>query len=439
MAMSTAVNLQPEPADILACTISRDVQNFDLLIDDMEHELGESWGDLSFDEARAYLAQPDAAALEFVAIAVNAQDEGDLTRITDIIRAAKERLIKVILIADQITPASLRQLLRLGADDFVPYPLPDGALKEAIERVRKPAPALAAPALAAPAPAAPATVTHLHAVPTEAAAQPPSFKAKGDRNGVVLPVHGLAGGSGASTFAVNLAWELATITKTDAPRVCLLDFDFQYGSVATYLDLPRKESVFELLSDTGAADSDTFLAAMLTYNEKLHVLTAPADMLPLDIVHPEDIGRIIDMAQTNFDFVVIDMPKTIVAWTETVLARAHVYFATMDLDLRSAQNVLRLVRALKAETLPHEKLRYVLNRAPKFTDLSGKARVKRMAESLDIKLEVQVPDGGAQVTQANDHGQPLAETAAKNPLRREIQKIAKSIYDLNKAVETGKK
>jgi hypothetical protein len=24
------------------------------------------------------------------------------------------------------------------------------------------------------------------------------------------------------------------------------------------------------------------------------------------------------MAQTNFDFVIIDMPKTIVAWTETV-------------------------------------------------------------------------------------------------------------------------
>lgn len=427
--MSMAVNLQPEPASIVACTISRDVQNFDLLIDDMELELGESWGDLSFDEAREYLTQPDAATLEFVAIAVNAEDEGDLTRITDIIRAAKEKHIKVVLIADQISPAGLHQLLRLGADDFVPYPLPDGALKDAIERIRKPAPVAAAPA----------TVTHLHAVPTEPAVHAPTFKAKGDRNGVVLPVHGLAGGSGASTFAVNLAWELATVTKTDAPRVCLLDFDFQYGSVATYLDLPRKDAVFELLSDTGAADSDTFLGAMLTYNDKLHVLTAPADMLPLDIVASEDIARIIDMAQSNFDFVVIDMPKTIVVWTETVLTRAHVYFATMDLDLRSAQNVLRLVRALKAETLPHEKLRYVLNRAPKFTDLSGKSRVKRMAESLDIKLEVQVPDGGAAVTQANDHGQPLAETAPKNPLRREIQKIAKSIYDLNKAVETGKK
>ena len=419
--MTSVANLAPDPAPIVACTISRDVQNFDLLIDDMELELGESWGDLSFEDALVFLGQPDAATLEFVALAVTGEDETDLPRITGIIRQAKSRSIKVILIADQVSPVALHQLLRLGADDFVPYPLPEGALHDAIERLRKPAPAAA--------PAAPPG-------PTENAR--PAFKATGDRDGVVLPVHGLAGGAGASTFATNLAWELACVDKTP-PRVCLIDFDFQYGSAATYLDLPRKDAVFELLSDTGSADSDVLLQAMLTFNDKLHVLTAPADMLPLDIVSPDDIARIIDMARANFDFVVIDMPKTIVSWTETVLTRAHVYFALMELDLRSAQNVLRLVRALKAEGLPHEKLRYVLNRAPKFTDLSAKSRVKRMAESLDIHIEVQLPDGGAQVTQANDHGLPLSESAAKNVLRREIQKLAKSLFDLNKAVESGKR
>ncbi|MFC3181084.1 AAA family ATPase [Cypionkella sinensis] len=432
--MTSVANLQPDPAPILACTISRDVQNFDLLIDDMENELGEAWGDLSFEDALIFLGQDESATLEFVAIAVDAEDEVDLSRITEIIRTAKAKSIKVILIADQVGPAALHQLLRLGAEDFVPYPLPDGALHEAIERIRTAKTVEEAPApAAAPAPAPAAVISD-----EPHAEKGPAFKAKGDRDAVVLPVHGLAGGCGASTFAANLAWELATLSKTDAPRVCLIDFDFQYGSAATYLDLPRKEAVFDLLTDTAHADSDAMLAAMLTFNDKLHVLTAPSDMLPLDIVSPEDIGRIIDMARANFDFVVIDMPRTIVAWTETVLSRAHVYFALMELDLRSAQNVLRLVRALKAEGLPHEKLRYVLNRAPKFTDLSAKSRVKRMAESLDITIEVQLPDGGAQITQANDHGLPLSENAGKNPLRKEIQKLAKSLFDLNKAVETGR-
>jgi pilus assembly protein CpaE len=424
--MTNLATLQPEPAPILACTISRDVQNFEMLIDEMEDALGENWGDLSFDHALSFLEQPEAATLRFVALAVNAADETDLALISDILRCAKSKAIRAILVVDQLGPVALHQLLRLGAEEFVPYPLPQGMLQEVIARLQSPAPAPSAAA-----------------APVHAAAPPPpetgaSFKAKGDRNAVVLPVHGLAGGCGASNFAVNLAWELACVEKAEPLRVCLLDLDFQYGAVATYLDLPRKEAVFELLSDVANADSDSLVAAMQTFKDRLHVLTAPADMLPLDIVSAEDITRLLDMARANFDYVVIDMPKTIVAWTETVLGAAHVYFALMDLDLRSAQNVLRLNRALKAEGLAHEKLRFVLNRAPKFTDLSGKSRVKRMAESLDISIEAQLPDGGSQISQANDHGLPLAETAAKNPLRKDIAKLAKTLVDLNKIAEQAK-
>jgi pilus assembly protein CpaE len=416
---ATVAALQPESMPIVACTISRDVRNFDLLIEEMEAELGETWGDISFDDALRFFEQPDARTLEFVAIAVDDDDEADLARIAGIVTAARERGIKVILIADRITPAALHQLLKLGAEDFVPYPLPEGALRDAIARLRKPAPP-------------PKTEE-----PTEEVARP-TFKARGDRDGVVLPVHGLGGGTGATTFAVNLAWELATVHKQDAPRVCLIDLDLQFGSVATYLDLPRRETIFEALSDTAGLDSDAFVQAMVTFNEKLHVFTAPADMLPLDFVTPEDIGRIVAMAQANFDYVVIDMPKTIVSWTETVLSAAHVYFALIELDMRCAQNTLRLVRALKAEDLPHEKLRFALNRAPGFADLAGKARAKRLAESLSIDIEIFLPDGQRAVTQANDHGLPLAEAAARNPLRREVQKLAKAIHDLNRAVEAGR-
>jgi pilus assembly protein CpaE len=188
-----------------------------------------------------------------------------------------------------------------------------------------------------------------------------------------------------------------------------------------------------MLSDTEMLDQESFMQAMLTYNERLQVLTAPADMLPLDLVSAEDIDRVVNFARTNFDYVVIDMPSTVVQWTETVLQHAHVYFATLELDMRSAQNTLRMIRALKSEDLPFSKLRYVLNRAPKFTDLTGKARVKRLAESLDITIELQLPDGGKPIVQAGDHGVPLADTATKNPLRKEIQKLAASVHELNKS------
>ena len=403
----SSVMPQPQTAPIVACTISRDVQNFDLLIEDMETVLGESWSDLGFGEVLAFLRQPESDAMEFFALAMDKEDEDNLVLMSEIITHAKERNIKVILIAEDVTPASLHSLLRNGADEFVPYPLPEGELAQAIERIRAP---------------------EIPVVTQQAA---PILQSGSQKNGAVLAVHGLAGGTGATTLAVNLAWELATVAGDTSPSVCLLDFDLQFGAVSTFLDLPRRDVVYEMLSDTESMDEESFAQSLLTYQDKMDVLTAPADMLPLDLISPEDIGRVIAMARSHFDYVVIDMPSTLVQWSETVLQEAHVYFATLELDMRSAQNTLRFKRALQSEELPVEKLRYAVNRAPKFTDLSGKTRIKRMSENLDISIELQLPDGGKPVSQGGDHGLPLAMTAPKNPLRKEIAKLAASIHQLN--------
>ncbi|MXQ08738.1 AAA family ATPase [Alphaproteobacteria bacterium GH1-50] len=416
--MTTNAALQDEPAPLMACTISRDVQNFELLIEDMEAECGEGWGDLSFEDASLFLSQPDAEGMEFVALAIDQEDEENLDTLIDLVKMARERDIRVLVIAEEVSPIALHKLLQVGAEEFVPYPLPDGALHDALDRMRRAA-----------------LRRDDSDLPEEMRTK---IKATGDKNGVVLAVQGLAGGTGSTTFAVNMAWELANVEEDgETPRVCLIDLDLQFGAIATYLDLPRREAVFELLQDTASMDSDSFLQALLTFNEKLQVLTAPGELIPLDLISAEDVERVLEVARTNFDYVVIDMPQCVVQWTETVLNAAHVYFALTELDMRSAQNTLRLIRALKSEDLPYNKMRYVLNRAPKFTDLSGKSRVKRMAESLDIKIEVLMPDGGKQVVQSNDHGVPLSEVAGKNPLRKEMQKLAHSIHESNMSVAEG--
>ena len=406
--MSSA-NISPTHATaIRACTVTRDVQNFDLLIEDMELELGDAWGDLTFAGALKYFDQPDARALEFIAVAIDDDDSGNMAMIEAVIQRATSMNIRVLLIAEELGPIVLHRLLRLGATDFVPYPLPEGALHDAIQRLRQPAVDLAA------------------------AANQARTAVRGNQpQGVVYAVQPLAGGSGATSFAVNLAWEIANAGKT-APSVCLIDLDLQTGSVATYLDLARTEKVYELLSNTAVMDRDFFMNTLQTFNAKLKVLTAAADMLPLDLITPDDIERVIGMARANFDIVIIDMPGTVVQWTETVLNEVEACYAMMELDMRSAQNALRLIRALKAEGLPLNKLRYVLNRAPKFTDLSGKARAKRMAESLDIEFDLMLPDGTTQVTHANDHGLPLSEVAPKNPLLKEIRKLALGIASTNR-------
>lgn len=408
--MSGAVAMKKDADTVRACTISRDVQNFDLLIEDMEAEFGSAWGDLNFMQALQYLDQPAAMELELLAIALDDEDQHNLPQVKALIQRACDMGIHILLIAEALSPILLHQLLRLGADDFVPYPLPEGALREAIERLQ---------------------------APPEVAQPVPATGAGGGKQGALLAVQGLAGGVGATTLAVNLGWELSKLAGSSDLNVCILDLDLQSGSVSTYQDLPRTERVYELLSNTAGMDREVFLQTLHKVNDRLSVLTAPSDMLPLDLLGPEDIERVITMARRHFDFVIVDMPRTVVQWTETVMSASTIYFAVMDLDMRSAQNALRMIRALKSDDLPVEKLRFVLSKAPKFTDLSGKSRAKRMAESLGITIGVNLPDGGTQVREANDHGLPLAEFAAKNPLLKEIRKLAETLHQIEAAAAAG--
>ncbi|MBL4750990.1 MAG: AAA family ATPase [Amylibacter sp.] len=402
-----------ENETVNACAIARDLENFGLLIEDLENKLGASWGGLDFNNAEDILRSSHADTLKFITIALDKSDEDDLSVVDSIIKASKERGIKIILVTHDLSTVSLHQLMRLGADDFVPYPIPENALSDAIDRVLT-------------VPEEKVIIKEVF-IQSESAAAPAVKKV---RQGVLLPVYGLAGGVGATTFSTNLAWEMQTILEPQGKTVCIMDFDFQFGSVATYLDVAKNEAAFELISEVGNADAESFKQVVSKYKDKLAVLPSPQDAVPLEFISAEDVKHIIDLARSCYDVVIIDVPRTLVSWSEVLLNECELYLCLIGLEMRSAQNTQRFLRALKAEDLPFEKAQFILNRAPKMTDLSGKSRLKSMTESLNIELRWQLSDGGKQVAATGDHGVPLAEMAAKNPLRKDIVKIAETFAQL---------
>ncbi len=418
--MLRANALSPDPAAPLACTVSRDLSAFDLLIEDMEAELGLRWGNLTPEEANSFLAQPEAEGLQLLVLVIETGEAEELLTLAGLIEKAKGLGLRVLLIATELSPLDLHRLRQAGIDDFLPYPLPQGALHETIDYLLHP-----------PQPDVPVVVPAVAAVtaprelemPASRAVAPPIDPAT-SRDGIVLAVQGLSGGVGATTFAVNLAWELAPQKPTDDRRVCLIDLSLQFGAVATCLDLPRRDAVLEFLTDLVVADVTALNQALLSCRDRLRVLTAPAELVPLDLIGPYEVAHLINLARAEHDFVIVDLPGAVSGWTDTVLNSAHACFALLELDLRSAQNALRLIRALKAEELPHDRLRFALNRAPGRTAFSARSRARRLAESLDVRLDIELPDGGPAVGEAADNGRPLAEWAPRNPLRKSIQHLA---------------
>ncbi|MCF6306078.1 MAG: AAA family ATPase [Rhodobacteraceae bacterium] len=384
-----------------AYAVARNAANFSLLDSDLHGVFGDNWESLNFAEAGELLGKGGLTGEEVLIVCVEANDETNLDPVDAYVRAAKRLNMSVVLVARDVSPTALHHLLQLGADDFAPYPLPPNALSNIFDNLRS------------------KQIRH--------AAAPAKTK---NRNGLILPVYGAAGGVGGSTFAVNLAWEMAVHTRKKDLKIALIDLDFQFGSVATLLDLPRRDAVFELLTEPDTLDGDTLSLSMTSFKSSMAVLSSPPEIMPLDIVDAKFMQKLLELLQQKFDFVVIDLPKALTDWTANVLNVAETYFTLLELDMRSAQNVMRYLRVLRAEDLPGEKIQYILNRAPGFTDLSGKTRIGRFSDSLGIEVNILLPEGGKAVTASGDQGVPLADSAPKNALRKEIKKIATTLVDM---------
>ena len=391
------------PADaIRACTVSDGIENFDLLIEDMEQLLGEAWGDLGVEDALKFFTQPDGKHVEFIALAINNTNSEHTDRLTNLVNDAADRGIKVIVVADNVSPIVLHALLKAGADAFLPYPLPRDELRLAVDKALTPAPVI------------------------DYATGAPFLS----RNGVIMTFQGMAGGVGSSMIAANTAWEFSHPDKKSVPlKTLVIDLDLQFGSLSTYMDVESKNAVLQMLSDTEGLDEDSFSQAITKMSEHLSVLTAPPEIVPYDLVNGEDIDRIFRLARRHFNLIIVDMPKSVTKWTDTVLRESDDFIAVLDLDMRCTNNVIRMINLLEQEKQPYSKMRYILNRAPKFTDLGGKSRIKRLSDALGIEFEFLLPDGGKQVTTSCDQGDSLAQSAAKNPLRKDLLKMVKTLYD----------
>ncbi len=405
--MALSIRRDTLPAAPEAIVFADGFSELEALADDLDLEFGaDQWLDVAHDEADQALSRIGSeTAYAIVTLSIDKPDAVEAA--ARLIRKSREAGLLVLLVVGDISSRSMHMLIKEGVTDFTPYPEPPGALKEAIDRLRF---------------LRSSGNVNAYGAVTGAPA----------RRGKVITCYGVAGGVGASTLAVNLAWELATLVRKDGRRVVLLDFNFQYGSIATFLDVPRREAVYELVSDASNFDSTGLMQALSTYQERLYVLTAPRDALPLDIVTPTDVKAIITIARESFDYVVIDMPQALMNWSEPVYTASDDFITSMEIDMRSAQNMFRFLRTLKAESMQLDKLLFVLNKAPGMTDLSGKQRVKRVAESLGITFGHFIPDGGKQVVNACDQGVPLAEAAKSNPVRKEIVRIAQRLAAVEK-------
>lgn len=364
-----------------ACLFSRDFREFDLAVEEMHRALGQNWGELSFDEAPQFLRHAEAQKLSFMVVAVDPEDRPHLDQVKFVIQRSRPLNLPCILLAEDLDDWEITYLEQAGVAKTLRYPLENGAFLKTLQDL---------------GPAKPAQKT---------------------TDTVMLPIFGTSGGVGASTLALNLAWELSALPQTN---VCLMDFDLQFGSMGRRLELCPANGGLDLITGAKDLSRENLDQSVQHYGGGLDVLTAPSEITRFDLLDSMDVDHVLDWANDRYDYVVIDMPKAIMAWTETVFSRADTILCPIEMTVPAVQNALRLRSSFRAEGLPFEKLELILNKGPSMIDKPRLAQVDRIRALLDCPLDLMLPDGGNAV----DQGQILAKTDQDNPLKHAIETLA---------------
>jgi len=247
--------------------------------------------------------------------------------------------------------------------------------------------------------------------------------------GAIVFMH-VTGGAGATTLAINTASLLAAYSQ--AGETCLLDFDIQYGNVASLLDLQSLSPIAELIDDPGRLDREMLENMVIRHSSGMRILTAPKHPFPLNAYSSETVGKILDIAKKRFAHVVVDLPVALTTWTDIVLKEAEIVYLVCNPNVASVHRLAQFMWLLEQEELNQLPIRLVLNRN-NFVARSSDISVAQFEGAVGRSVSHVIPNDYALVSQSHSEGSPAVTLKPKSKFADSIATLLE--HDLHVPME----
>lgn len=288
----------------------------------------------------------------------------------------------VVLMCSSHTPEYLLHAMRAGVREVLPSPVPPDALRSAIRRI------------------------------AAKLRKPESVQAE------VFAFLPCKGGAGATFLATNVAWELAQERK-----VLLLDLNLQFGDALAFLyDGRPAATLADLTSDPARLDASLLAASAVKITPNLSVLAAPDDPGQALEIQPEHVEAVLATAMRNYDFVLVDLWRTLDTATIKVLDRCTRAFPVLQPTLPAIRHAVKLRQVFQSLGYAPQKIQFVLNGCDRGAEL-GVDHVQRSLGAAVIPLA----EAGREVTASINHGEPLVHAARTSVLARQIIEFARTL------------
>lgn len=289
----------------------------------------------------------------------------------------------VLLLCSSHTPDFLLGAMRAGVREVLPSPAPKEPLIQAVDRV----------------------ASKLKAAPL--------------RRGRVLAFVGCKGGSGATFLATNLGWQLA-----QSSTVLMIDLNLQFGDALSLVHDGRPlATLADVARDIGRLDASLLSASTVKPHPNFSLLPAPEDLALAAEVRADHVSAILALAVANYDFVVLDLPRSLDAVTIGALDRCARIFAVMQAALPDLRNATRLVKAFRSLGYADERVEIILNRHEK-TSAIGLAHIQDAIGPLTLHT---VGNAWKDVAASINHGEPLAKSTRGSGVMKQVAELARQL------------
>lgn len=231
------------------------------------------------------------------------------------------------------------------------------------------------------------------------------------------------GGAGASTVACALAYAFAT---QENMRTLLLDMDLQFGTQCLRLNLSSPQNLVDALASIESIDETALMGYMAKHDSGLHVLNRPEReiILPGEI-DAKQLKRLIELAQSCYEHLVVDLPRLIDPVFNLVLEQADHILVVMQQELFSVRDAQRMIQIMTQDLgLPLARIIPVLNRYERHNNFGLKDVERVLALGSSIVL---VPNDFKNLHMASNLGVPIAEHAPNSTVTQTIQKLAATL------------
>jgi pilus assembly protein CpaE len=220
--------------------------------------------------------------------------------------------------------------------------------------------------------------------------------------GRLVAVSGARGGVGSTTLATSIAWLIAHERRR---RVCLVDLDLQFGTVALSLDLEPSHGLREALENPSRIDGLFMDRVLVQHSERLFVLSAeesPDETLLLDYGAVE---LLMTELRNKFHYVIVDLPRSPNASTQQIVQSATDLLLVTDLSLAGMRDTMRIMGTLPTINASCNAM-LIVNRAGEHKQ--GEMPRAEFEKGVSRKLDLVLPFDAKTVAAATNFGQPVA-------------------------------